>query len=101
MLEVGKLYSCSKWCLILYIDRKSLPEDLHPDALHPAAPVSAIIAHMCITLNATISYVDINIPFLVLSTGRRECYEVLVGDKRGWIIYKDWLNIKEITDAAT
>lgn len=46
-------------------------------------------------LGKPVFYIEKNIPLLVLNS-KEKFYEVLAGDRKGWIIYEDWLNIKEI-----
>jgi len=45
-----------------------------------------------------VSYVEKNVPLLVLNS-KDKCVEVLAGDLKGWIIYRDWLKIREIEHA--
>ena len=40
--------------------------------------------------------VDKNVVFLVLNNMENKYYEVLAGDKKGWIICREWLNAKEV-----
>ena len=42
-----------------------------------------------------VSYAEKNIPLLILNN-KEKYVEVLAGDRKGWIICEDWLNIKEI-----
>ena len=113
-LEVGKLYSCSGYYLMLYPDKETATT---PDApisyvavavrrkrAVPLATVAMSAASWSKTFDKPVSYCNTETPLLVLSADKdadKEYVEVLVGDKRGWIIYQDWLKIKEITDDAT
>lgn len=82
-LEVGKLYSCFRR-LMLFPDKETAAFQSKTDAYWSTKLVL---------------YVEENDPFLVID--QSDMYiQVLAGDKRGWIIHKDWLEIKEITDAA-
>ena len=90
MLEVGKLYHCEEYHLMLYPD-----PDTAAEAATAAAGTTTAAAYWSNRLGKPISCVDKNIPILVLNS-KEKFYEVLVEDKKGWIIFKDWLNIKEI-----
>jgi hypothetical protein len=46
-------------------------------------------------LGKPVSYCNPKTPLLVLSV-KEKYIEVLAGDKRGWIINMDWLEIKDI-----
>ena len=94
-LEVGKLYSCSKYFLLLYPDKETAAHA--GDAA--AAGASAHAAYWTRELGKPVIYADKNIPLLVLNT-KGEYIEVLAGDKKGWIVYRDRLDIKEIAYAA-
>jgi hypothetical protein len=102
MLEVGKLYSCSKYFLLLFPDKDSAA---FADAAVAAAPAADAAAAAYWTrefarkLGKPVSYCNPLTLLLVLSV-KEEYIEVLAGDKKGWIIYQDWLELKEITDAA-
>ena len=110
MLEVGKLYSCSGYFLLLYPDKEAAASgrtagaaafaatDPADDAGHAAA-ASGAAAAWSRELGKPVSYCNPLTPLLILSV-KEEYVEVLVGDKRRWIIYRDWLNIKEIVDEA-
>lgn len=93
-LEVGKLYSCKEFFLILYPDPDiavAAERFLSPEAASDASDV----AYWSNRLGKNVSYTEKNIPLLVLNN-KKEYVEVLAGDKKGWIIFKDWLKIKEI-----
>ena len=97
MLEVGKLYVCEEYHLLLFPDQetadvRSALEAGGRSALDAAA---ASAAYWSKRFGKPISYADKNIPLLVLNN-KEEYVEVLVEDKKGWIIFKDWLNLKEI-----
>ena len=97
MLEVGKLYTCEKYCLMLYpdpetADVRSALEAGGRSALDAAA---ASAAYWSKRFGKPISYAEKNIPLLVLNN-EEKYVEVLAGDKKGWIIDQDWLEIKEI-----
>lgn len=98
MIEVGKLYSCSKYFLMLYPDKDAAAA---ADSTFVIAAVSIYTAaYWSRKLGKPVIYADKNIPLLVLNT-EGEYVEVLAGDKVGWAICQDWLEIKEITDDAT
>jgi hypothetical protein len=109
MLEVGKLYSCSGYYLMLYPDKETATT---PDApisyvavavrrkrAVPLATVAMSAASWSKTFGKPVSYCNTETPLLVLSADK-EYVEVLAGDQKGWIFYQDWLKIKEIVDAA-
>jgi hypothetical protein len=101
-LEVGKLYSCSKY-LLLYPDRETAAPTApagHRDA-SAAEPASAAFtaAYWTRELGKPVNYCNPLAPLLVLSV-KEQYIEVLAGDQKGWIIYRDWLDIKEIISKA-
>ena len=93
MLEVGKLYSCSKYFLLLYPDTVSA--SLTFEAGKISEP-SYAASYWSKRFGKPVSYCNPETPLLVLNTDK-EYVEVLAGDKRGWIIYQDWLELKEIS----
>jgi len=111
MLEVGKLYRCSEYFLLLFPDKDTAaaathlaaPEDAAAAAAEAATATAAAAktaaaatcAYWTRKLGKPVSFCDLETPLLVLSI-KEEYIEVLAGDKVGWIINKDWLNIKEI-----
>jgi len=108
-LEVGKLYSCSKY-LLLYPDRETAVAAVADTSTAAAAAAAAVAATAAWRAEAScsywsnqfdkpVNYYNPQTPLLVLSV-KEKYIEVLAGDKVGWIINEDWLNIKEIVDAA-
>lgn len=118
MLELGKLYICEKYCLMLYPDQETAASAAASAVAAAAAAATAALARVAAdaataAVAATaaeaaaaflsnrfgkpVSYVEKNIPLLVLNN-KKEYVEVLAGDKKGWIIDKDWLKIKEIDE---
>jgi hypothetical protein len=101
MLKIGKLYTCEKYHLLFYPDadtasaaeQSSQPYDAAPDS--GSANPSTYAAYWSNRFGKTVSYADKNIPLLVLNS-KDKCVEVLAGDLKGWIIYRDWLKIREI-----
>ena len=98
MLEVGKLYRCSEYFLLLFPDKDTVrtsfgaaERDLRYAALDAAYWTRA--------LGKPVSYCYPKTPLLVLSVDKKYV-EVLAGDRKGWIINEDWLELKEIVDAA-
>lgn len=81
MLEVGKLYVCEEYHLMLYPDPDTAADGASAVAAQDREQVS--------------SYTEKNIPLLVLNS-KDKCVEVLAGDKKGWIVCRHWLKIKEI-----
>lgn len=93
-MEVGKLYICEEFFLMLYPDQETASTvKLSGAATREGCARSA--AYWSNQLDKPISYVYKNIPLLVLNS-KENFYEVLAGDKKGWNIFKDRLNIKEI-----
>lgn len=105
MLEVGKLYTCEDCYLMLYPDKDAVSTAEGIPSFHSSAggvqdayPVGACCADADFwsnRLGKPVSYREKNIPLLVLKA-EEKFYEVLIEDKKGWIIYEDFLNIKEI-----
>jgi len=108
MLEVGKLYRCSEYFLSLFPNKETAATAANTAAANLRLVVSiadtvvgasTAAAYWSSKLGKPVIYADKNIPLLVLNT-EGEYVEVLAGDKVGWAICQDWLNIKEITDDA-
>jgi len=102
MLEVGKLYRCSEYFLLLFPDKDTAAAAVAAlwQCTTPAPDASPIgAAYWTRELGKPVIYADKNIPLLVLNT-KGEYIEVLAGDKKGWIVYRDRLDIKEIAYAA-
>ena len=96
MLEVGKLYLCEEFFLLLYPDQEACATASSTAAAFAAGfGVAAGAAYWARILGKSVSYTEKKIPLLVLNN-KKEYIEVLAGDKKGWIIVKDWLGIKEI-----
>ena len=93
--EVGKLYSCSGYYLMLYPDKEAAAHVGRVGWPVPVAAAAASAAYSTKKLQKPVSYCDPKTPLLVLNTDNHYA-EVLAGDKKGWIIYQDWLYIKEI-----
>lgn len=98
MIEVGKLYSCSEYFLMLYPDKDTAVVGRGAAAAATAAAV-AVAAYWTRELGKPVSYCYPLTPLLVLSV-KEKYIEVLAEDKVGWIINEDWLNIKEIVNEA-
>jgi hypothetical protein len=94
MIEVGKLYICSKYFLLLFPDKDSAA-DAAAAAGTAAAPDAPAAAYWTRELGKPVSYCNPKTPLLVLAV-EEKYVEVLAGDKRGWIINMDWLEIKDI-----
>ncbi len=103
MLKVGKLYSCSGYFLLLYPDKETASAaTTTTTALAATGNVHAAAASAAYStkkLQKPVSYCDPKTPLLVLNTDNHYA-EILAGDKKGWIIYQDWLDIKDIVDEA-
>ena len=99
-LEVGKLYTCEKFHLMFYPDPEAaLAAERTNTPFYPAAPNGgnpATFANFWSNrLGKPVLLLEKNVLLLVLDS-KEKFYEVLVEDKKGWIIYRDFLNIKEI-----
>ena len=93
MLEVGKLYICEDYFLLLYPDQEAAAA-----ATTTVAELDAPVARATYwtrKLGKSVSYTDKNIPLLSLNN-KEKYVEVLVEEKVGWIIVEDWLGIKAI-----
>lgn len=100
-LEVGKLYSCSGYYLMLYPDKQTAASPVS-EAVPAAAPASVVAgsaSYWSKQFDKPVSYCDPKTPFIVLYTDKKYV-EVLAGDCKGWIIFKDWLKIKELISKA-
>jgi len=99
MLEVGKLYTCEKFHLLFYPDPDAASAAERTNQPYPAAPnggkPGTYASYWSNRLGKSVSYAEKNIPLLVLDS-KEKFYEVLIEDKKGWIIFKDWLEIREI-----
>lgn len=104
-LEIGKLYSCSKYFLLLYPDKEAAEAARVLADLDRWNAPAGVVEHVAVAdywtkkLQKPVIYCNPETPLLILSADK-EYVEVLAGDKRGWIINIDWLEIKEITDEA-
>ena len=106
MIEVGKLYSCSEYFLLLFADKDTAATVggcggfLIGAATTQAGQATALAAaYWSKKFDKPVSYCNPLTPLLVLSV-KEQYIEVLAGDKRGWIINEDWLEIKEIVNEA-
>jgi hypothetical protein len=101
MLEVGKLYSCSEYFLMFYPDKDTAAAasaalaTTATDAGTTAPAAAAYASAWTMELGKPVSYCYPLTPLLVLSVDKKYV-EVLAGDRKGWIINEDWLEIKEI-----
>ena len=106
-LEVGKLYSCSEYFLLLYPDKESAADagpafaaaPLSGHGFNAADAAASASAYWSRKLGKPVSYCNPLTPLLVLSV-KEQYIEVLAEDKRGWIINEDWLELKEIVNEA-
>ena len=106
MLEVGKLYLCEEYSLLLYPDpetadaarlRAAAASPLSPTGVKIDVVAAAEATYWTRKLGKSVSYTDKNIPLLSLNN-KEKYVEVLAGDRKGWIIYQDWLELKEISN---
>lgn len=94
-LKVGKLYVCEEYYLMLYPDKKSAAIAAEAGTAPVHARVAADIAYWTRKFGKPVLYAELNMPLLILNV-KEKYYEVLTGNKKGWIIFKDWLKIKEL-----
>ena len=94
MLELGKLYRCEEYFLLLYPDPETAVAALAL-SYQPSHAAAGSASYWSNQLGKPVLFLDKNIPLLVLNS-KEKFYEVLAGDKKGWIVYEDFLNIKEI-----
>jgi hypothetical protein len=105
MLEVGKLYSCSGYFLLLYPDKEAAAAAAAAAATTAAttattaASPAAYASAWSRKLGKPVIFCNPETPLLVLSVDKKYV-EVLAGDRKGWIINEDWLNIGEIVNEA-
>lgn len=96
MLKVGKLYSCSKYFLLL-TNANDARRTHRATSPHNVEALRYWIRE----LGNPVSLYEPLTPLLVLSMTKKKTYiEVLVGDKRGWLVNDGWLEFKEIVDEA-
>jgi len=107
MLEVGKLYICSKCFLVLYPDKETAVAIITrlqgtPQRLGGVEDTEAgrrrrnfFVNWWKKELGKLLRFCDPRTPFLVLSA-EDNIVEVLLGDKRHWIINEDWIELEEI-----
>jgi len=94
-MKIGKLYSYSEPFLMLYPDKETAVK-----VRRASGPRIALApAYWSKRFGKPVSYLEPKTPLLVLSTDKKYV-EVLAEDKRGWIIYQDWLDIKELANEA-
>ena len=98
-MEAGKRYICEEYFLLLYPDQEACATADRRAEVAPAAGATAALradaAYWTRKLGKSVSYTDKNIPLLVLNN-KEKYVEVLAGDRKGWIIVEDWLELKEI-----
>jgi hypothetical protein len=100
MIEVGKLYRCSEYFLLLFPDKETAGQCTAVRAAErDLRYADDAAAYWTRELGKPVSYCNPETPLLVLSV-KEQYIEVLAEDKKGWIINIDWLDIGEIVDAA-
>lgn len=95
MLEVGKLYVCEEYFLLLFPDQETVGAAYAHNDRSAAADFGYAAAYWSNRFGKPVFYIKKNIPLLVLNS-KENFSEVLAGDRKGWIVYQDWLKIKEI-----
>lgn len=96
-LEVGKLYSC-EYYILLFPDKETVVAALGID---PGWGTERSVSEEArwwsreLGKGKPVSYVKVNLPLLVLNIEDRYV-QILVGDRKGWFIFKAWLELKEI-----
>jgi hypothetical protein len=98
MLKVGKLYSCPAYYLFLYPDKDTAAAGgEHPlEQRQRVGLFAGEAAYWSRKSGKPVSYCNPLTPLLVLSV-KEKYIEVLAGDKKGWIINEDWLELKKIS----
>jgi hypothetical protein len=91
-METGKLYICEEYFLLLYPDPETATAAGSSDVRADAADAADYWSNR---FGKPVLYAKKNIPLLILNN-REKYVEVLAGDRKGWIIFNDYLNIKEI-----
>jgi hypothetical protein len=101
MLEIGKLYICKEYYLMIYPDQETAAAaaaGLVAGAVSLLQPIAGgVAAFWSKRFGKPVSYAEKNIPLLILND-KEEYVEVLAGARKGWIIYQDWLELKEISN---
>ena len=101
--SIGKLYKCEKYFLMFYPDEETAVAAAIRSALGAITPATGYCrveladtytSYWTREFGKPVSYLEKNAMFLVLFISG-EYIEVLAGDKKGWIIYRDWMNLKE------
>ena len=93
-MEAGKLYICEEFFLLLYPDPETAAAAANTTAADTTA--AAVVAdYWSNRFGKPVLYAKKNIPLLVLNN-KEEYVEVLAGDRKGWIVIEDWLELKEI-----
>jgi len=118
--EVGKLYKCSKHLLMIYPTRENamVAEQANATVAWVAEHANATVAWVAEHANATVAWaagywskklgcsVRYSEPDEIFIFIKEEIIEeqkylkkylnVLFGDKQGWIVYKDWMEIERV-----
>ena len=101
MLKIGKLYICEEFFLLLYPDQETCAAAAFDRTAAVATAAfdrtAALATYWTRKLGKSVSYTDKNIPLLSLNN-KEKYVEVLAGDRKGWIIVEDWLELKEISN---
>jgi hypothetical protein len=87
---------------LLFPDRETavaVAADVLAASTTPASRRLEVAAYWSKRLRKPVSYCEPLTPLLILSVNEKY-HEVLAGDQKGWIIYHNWLEIKEIVDEA-
>lgn len=101
--EVGKLYGCQKYYLMIFptaITAAELAEDGRTSFAHDAQLIGAAAAadFWSKELNCKVQYSNPNDIFMIVDQKQidNQIYiKILCGEKLGWIILKDWVEIHE------
>ena len=92
-METGKLYICEEYFLLLFPDPETATT-VHVEC-GDAASYAASTDYWSNRFGKPVLYAKKNIPLLILNN-REKYVEVLAGDRKGWIVIEDWLELKEI-----
>lgn len=95
MLEVGKLYSCEEYYILIYPDKAAAMMLRSTVPFSTAAASSSYCEHWSNRLGKPVNYAARGVCFLVLNV-EESYYEILAGDCKGWVNNMDWLRLKNV-----
>jgi hypothetical protein len=91
--QVGQLYKCSKYFLLIYPSKKAANRGW--TSAGASVGSTAGMAYWSKKLNCQVRFSEPNETFMLLK--QEDMFlNVLFGEKQGWIINEDWLEIKHV-----